>query len=116
MGLASRYYSKLLPEWVGLYAGDTLWALNVLLMLGYIFKKKSSLWIAAVALSFSFLIEISQLYHAPWIDSIRAYKLGGIILGFGFRWSDLLCYIVGVAAGYIFEELKIPKKFLFRVK
>lgn len=31
-----------------------------------------------------FLIECSQLYHAPWIDDIRAVPLGGLILGYGF--------------------------------
>ena len=116
LGLASRYYSRHLPHWVEMYAGDTLWALNVFLMLGFIFKKNSSLWIAIIALSFSFLIEISQLYHAPWIDGIRAYKLGGVILGFGFLWSDLICYAIGIAAGYIFEELKITEKILFMDK
>jgi hypothetical protein len=110
LGLGSRHYSKQLPGWVELYAGDTLWALNVFLMLGFIFKWKSSLWIAIVALSFSFLIEISQLYHAPWIDGIRAYKLGGVILGFGFLWSDLVCYVLGILAGYIFEELLFMEK------
>jgi hypothetical protein len=110
LGLSSRYYSKLFPGWVELYVGDTLWALNVFLMLGFIFREKSSLWIAIVAISFSFLIEISQLYHAPWIDCIRAYKLGGVILGFGFLWSDLICYVVGISLGYIFEELLFMKK------
>ena len=49
-----------------------------------------------LALVFSYLIEISQLYHAPWIDAIRSTALGGLVLGFGFLWSDILCYTVGV--------------------
>jgi hypothetical protein len=114
LGLGSRYYSKLFPGWVEMYLGDSLWALNVFLMLGFIFKRKSSLWIAIIALSFSFLIEISQLYQAPWIDNIRAYKLGGVILGFGFLWSDLLCYIVGISVGYIFEKEKFFERFLYK--
>ena len=43
----------------------------------------------------SIAVELSQLYHAPWIDSIRQTTLGGLILGFGFLWSDLACYAVG---------------------
>ena len=54
-------------------------------------------------MAFSVAIEISQLYHAPWIDSIRRTTLGGLILGFGFLWSDLACYAVGVGLGVIIE-------------
>ena len=51
------------------------------------------------------IIEISQLYHAPWIDSIRATTLGGLILGFGFLWSDLICYTVGIVIGAIIDKI-----------
>jgi hypothetical protein len=113
IGLASRNYSDLFPEWVKLYVGDTLWALNVFLILGFVFKKMSSFWLAAIAFAFSLLIEISQLYHTPWIDSMRTYKLIAVIIGFGFRWSDLVCYFVGVFIGVILEKTSIAEKMLF---
>jgi hypothetical protein len=43
------------------------------------------------------------LYHAPWIDSIRGTTLGGLILGYGYLWSDLACYAVGVGLGALME-------------
>ncbi|GAB3705652.1 hypothetical protein GCM10027592_38340 [Spirosoma flavus] len=61
-----------------------------------IFRRWSTRTVAIATLGFSFGIEISQLYHAAWIDSLRATRLGGLILGFGFLWSDLICYSVGV--------------------
>jgi hypothetical protein len=112
-GLASRYFSNQLPYWVELYVGDSLWAFNVFLLLGFIFIRKSSIALAAVAFIFSLLIELSQLYHTPWIDTIRAYKVIGIILGYGFRWSDLLCYFIGIAIGVIIEKISFAEKFLF---
>jgi hypothetical protein len=41
-GLASRHFHGILPHWVQLYLGDTLWALMVFLLLGFIFHKKST--------------------------------------------------------------------------
>jgi len=102
-GLASRYFSDNLPHWVRLYLGDALWALMVFLLFGFFFYQKSSRWVAIAALTFSFGIEISQLYHAVWIDALRANPLGGLLLGFGFLWSDLLCYTVGITFGYLME-------------
>ena len=65
---------------------------------------QASTWkIGCLAMAFSVVIELSQLYHAPWIDSIRHTTLGGLILGFGFLWSDLACYAVGVGLGAAIE-------------
>jgi len=98
-GLASRRYAHTLPQWAELYMGDALWALMVYFIFGFLFNKKSAMVIALLAIGFSFGIEISQLYHAAWIDAIRATRIGGLVLGFGFLWSDLLCYTVGVSVG-----------------
>jgi hypothetical protein len=104
-GLASRHFSTVLPPWIHLYLGDTLWALMVFLMVGLIFHCKESRWIALAALLFSFCIEISQLYHAPWIDELRSNRVAGLVLGFGFLWSDLICYSIGVGFGYLMETI-----------
>jgi hypothetical protein len=58
---------------------------------------------AVISLGLAFLVEISQLYHAPWIDSIRQTTLGALVLGFGFLWTDLVCYTVGIATGSLTE-------------
>ena len=103
-GLASRQFANNLPPWVELYIGDALWALMVFLLFGFFFRTKSTRWVTIAALTFSYCIEISQLYHATWIDAVRANPLGGVILGFSFLWSDLVCYVVGVGLGYVMES------------
>ena len=67
--------------------------------------EQSTRTVAFLAMAFSIAIELSQLYHAPWIDSIRQTTLGGLILGFGFLWSDLACYAVGVGLGVLLERI-----------
>ena len=94
---------------IRMYAGDCLWALMVFLGFAFIFRHWSTGAIAAAALGFCVSIEISQLYHAPWIDSLRATRLGGLILGFSFVWSDLLCYSVGVGLGALIDAYLISR-------
>jgi glycopeptide antibiotics resistance protein len=105
LGLGSRL--DFWPRWVHLYVGDVLWALMVFLIIAMIFKRKSINWVAAVAISFSFsfLIEFSQLYQATWINIIRHTTLGGLVLGYGFLWTDLFLYVIGVCIGVLFEKL-----------
>jgi hypothetical protein len=96
LALASGRYAALLPEFIATYAGDTLWAVMALLVFGFVFPRWSTARVLAAALVLSYADEISQLYHSPWIDQVRANWLGGLLLGFGFLWSDILCYTIGV--------------------
>lgn len=99
LGLASRRFGEHLPPFVADYAGDTLWALLVFLGISALATGARLLHRSGAALFVSFAVEFSQLYHAPWINGIRDTTLGGLVLGFGFLWSDLVCYAVGIALG-----------------
>ena len=103
VGLASRRYRGQLPAFLAEYAGDTLWALMLFLLISTLLAGRQVLARAAISLALAFLVEISQLYHAPWIVSIRQTTLGGLVLGFGFLWTDLVCYTVGIATGSLTE-------------
>jgi Protein of unknown function (DUF2809) len=96
IGLATRQYGN---EWMKLYVGDVLWAAMIYWGFKFLFAQEPKR-IAFYALTFCFLIEFSQIYHEPWIDQIRDTRLGGLVLGFGFLWSDLVCYLVGVGLSY----------------
>jgi Protein of unknown function (DUF2809) len=103
LALATRRYAAFLPEFIATYAGDTLWAVMAFLVFGFVFPRWSTARVAAAALLLSYADEVSQLYHAPWIDSVRGTWLGGLVLGFGFLWSDILCYTIGVMLGAVAE-------------
>ena len=105
LGIGSRRYAHALPGFIAAYAGDTLWALAAFLGIRLILPRASTRTVAMLAMAFSVAIELSQLYHAPWIDSIRHTTLGGLILGFGFLWSDLVCYALGVGLGVLVDVI-----------
>jgi len=68
-----------------------------------LFISKPIKFVAIVSLLFSFAIEFSQLYKAPWIDNIRPTLFGRLVLGSTFNLGDLLCYTVGVGIGVIVD-------------
>ncbi|EJQ13769.1 DUF2809 domain-containing protein [Bacillus cereus] len=109
LGLSSRKFAFALPELLNEYLGDALWALMIFTGFGFLFPKIETKKLAFISLIFCYGIEISQLYHAEWIDSIRATTLGGLVLGYGFLWSDLVAYTIGVGIG-MFCEFMLRKK------
>jgi hypothetical protein len=96
-GLASRRYAAHLPLPIRKRTGDALWACAVFVMVGLLRPRWSTLKVTIVALAISYSVEFSQIYHRPWIDHIRSYALGKIILGTTFFWLDQVAYTVGIA-------------------
>lgn len=105
LGLGSRKMASILPNFLNVYLGDALWALMVFIGVGFIFRKMETTKIALIGISFCYLIELSQLYQANWINEIRRTTLGGLVLGYGFLWSDLLAYFIGISVGAAIEIL-----------
>jgi len=111
LGLLSRSsYATGMPEFIQLYSGDTLWALALYILFAFVAPEVASKELLLVSLLVAFGIEFSQLYQADWINSLRSIKLVGLILGFGFKWSDFLCYTVGILLGFIVDFQK--RKFI----
>jgi len=104
LGLASRHYGAYLPAFLAAYTGDTLWALLVFLAISVLAPDARLSRRGGAAITIAFLVEISQLYHAPWIDTLRATRIGGLVLGFGFLWTDLACYTAGISAGALADR------------
>jgi len=110
LGLASRKYGAYLPTFLSTYAGDILWATLVFWLVQLLFIQRPSYWITICALAFAFGIEVSQLYHVPWLNALRSTTLGSLVLGQGFLWSDLACYAVGVMLGFVVEQALTLKR------
>jgi hypothetical protein len=88
-----------LPPWLSNNGGDALWALTVFVGCGFLLPRVSTLTPALLALIFAWGVEFSQLYHAPWIDAVRATLPGRLVLGTTFNWPDLPAYAAGIALG-----------------
>lgn len=105
LGLFLRSGVMPLPGEVTKYGGDALWALVVFLGLGLLRPVDSTLRLGFLALGVAWAVEFSQLYHATWIDVIRATRMGYLVLGSTFNTPDLPAYALGVALGVFAERL-----------
>ncbi len=102
-GLAARKWKVVLPDLVNVYLGDAIWAAMIYFGIAFIFNRKNLIFIGILSLTFCYCIEISQFYHAPWIDAIRNTRIGALILGFAFLRSDILAYTLGIGLSFLGE-------------
>lgn len=104
VGLPTRLIPEFLPDFMVNYLGDALWALVIFLFIGLLLPNARTRTVFLLALAVTWGIEFSQFYQADWINAIRAYRLGGLILGYTFLPSDLLMYLCGIGAGVVLEK------------
>lgn len=102
LGLFSR--TQYIPDFIYPYFGDYLYAILFFLIFGFLFPYKKSFLILILSVVFCYGIEALQLYQADWINNIRNYKVGGLILGYGFLWSDMISYTLGGITAYFLER------------
>ena len=105
MGLLSRKFMFIFPKNIAPFVGDMLWAMMVYFGFRFLFPKINIIKSLVIAFLFSFSIEISQLYQADWINNIRNTTIGGLILGHGFLFEDLISYSIGIILGCVVDKL-----------
>lgn len=106
LGLWWRSAANPVSSFLHKYGGDALWALLMFLGFRCVLIRAAILRVTLVSLAFCFAVEFSQLYHAPWIDSLRNTRLGALALGSTFNAPDLIAYAVGVAFGGVIETVR----------
>lgn len=107
--------SRKIPS-IPLFVGDILWAAMIFYMMRLLFIQTNFKKLFILSLLFCYFIEVSQLYQAGWIINLRNTTIGGLILGHGFLWSDIIAYSFGVTIATIIELLKCKLDFFKKNK
>jgi Protein of unknown function (DUF2809) len=105
VGLMSRRFTEG-GDFIHDYVGDAIWAGMIYLGFRFLQPSKPLKFAIIATLGFCYAIEISQLNQSDWLNQLRSTTLGGLILGFGFLWSDFVMYTLGIfAAAFVDYQL-----------
>ena len=110
LGLATRPLKRHFDA-LGSALGDALWALLVFFLVCAALPKWPLSRRVALAIAIAFVVEVSQLWHASWLDALRHTTLGALAIGGSFSFGDLACYSVGVTLGALLTRRlqRVPK-------
>ena len=103
-GLATRPLRSVVAPALVENIGDVLWAVLVYLLIAFVWRRQTSGRIGLAALTISIAVETSQLCHVAWLDALRRTTLGGLVLGWGFAWGDLVAYAIGISGCVLLEQ------------
>jgi len=108
LGLLVHIGEFAMPARLRDFTGDALWAVMMVWWVGVAWPAPRPVSRAAIAVLVCFAVESSQLYHAPWLDALRATTPGHLVLGSSFDARDLLAYALAVCAAMLLDHRLHP--------
>jgi hypothetical protein len=103
VGMAVHLHAGWLPHAIHDMLGDALWAATVYWMVSVAVPRARRRWRLIAALGICIVVELSQLWHPQWLDSVRDTLAGHLLLGSDFDPRDLLAYAIGVLAAVMVD-------------
>jgi len=97
MGLTTRLPGFSWPPVIGKYLGALLWGAMVYCLVGLLRPRWRVLLVMLAASCIAVSVEVSQLWHTPWLEGFRQTRLGVLLIGRFFAWTDIVAYLVGIA-------------------
>jgi hypothetical protein len=89
---------------------DALWAVMIAWWVGALVPGARLVGRSGAAYAICVVVEVSQRYHTPALDAIRATWVGQLVLGSGFDARDLAAYGFGVATAALLEATVVARR------
>ena len=99
LGFATKSYGGPAQDWVRYSAGGVLYVVFFVLLAHAVRPGLPVLRVALVVFLATSAVEVLQLWHPPFLEALRSHRLGRVLLGNVFSWSDFPHYALGAALG-----------------
>jgi hypothetical protein len=95
VGLILRDPRTGLPWVIAKYAGSILWGAMLYFCVTTCAPRARVVSLLIVAFLIGAVVEITRLYHTPWLDAFRATPAGALLLGRHFSVWNIAAYWLG---------------------
>ncbi len=101
-----RYSTWWLNQEVGGIFYEIFWCLFAFLFI----PTQRAVWqIPVWVLVITCLLEFMQLWHPPFLNWVRSFWWGKMLIGTVFTWADFPYYFMGSGLGWLWLRLIVPK-------
>jgi hypothetical protein len=100
LGFATKFYRGPGDWWLNNYAGGMLYEVFWILLVSLVWPKLPLLGVVSGVFLITALLEFLQLWHPPFLKTIRSTFLGRTLIGTSFSGWDFVYYIAGCAIGW----------------
>jgi hypothetical protein len=98
LGLYTKIYNGPAFNWVNNSLGGVLYVIFWSLLFSLLAARSKSWKIVGLVFLSTSAIEFLQLWHPPFLETIRSTFIGATLFGNSFSWMDMVHYIIGALA------------------
>ena len=98
LGLYSKFYDGPAYNWVNNSLGGVLYVIFWSLLFSLLAARSKSWKIVSLVFLITCAIEFLQLWHPPFMETIRSTFIGATLFGNSFSWMDMAHYVIGALA------------------
>ena len=98
LGFYSKFYDGPAFNWVNNSLGGVLYVIFWSLLFSLLAARSKSWKIVSLVFLITCAIEFLQLWHPPFMETIRSTFIGATLFGNSFSWMDIAHYILGALA------------------
>ncbi len=102
LGFLFKFYSGPAHLWFNNYGAGLLYEVFWILFVFLFFPNKNTVnTIPVFVLVATCVLEVLQLWHPWFLEKIRSYFLGKVLIGTTFVWWDFPHYVIGCLIGWV---------------
>jgi hypothetical protein len=95
LGFYSKFYDGPASNWVNNSLGGVLYVIFWSLLFSVLIAGSKPWKIVSWVFMITCAIEFLQLWHPPFLETIRSTFIGAAFLGNSFSWLDIAYYVIG---------------------
>ena len=104
IGLYTKFYSGLSSDWINHSIGGVFYEIFWCILFSTFFTNISPIRICLFVLGFTCILEFLQLSDFSFLQFVRSYFIGRILIGTSFSWTDFLYYFIGSGIGWLWVK------------
>ena len=104
LGLYTKVYAGPAAAWVNNSLGGMFSVLFWCLLVFWLLPPSKPWRITLAVLAVTCLLEFLQRWHPPWLEWLRSFWIGQILLGTTFAWSDFPYGFIGAGLGWLWLQ------------
>jgi len=101
LGLLAKQRHPVVPEWISHNFAGAIYVMWWCFLAHALLPRTKATTVAAWVLAATCVIEFAQLWHPPFLTSLRATLPGRLVLGNSFAWDDFPFYFAGAAVSWL---------------
>jgi len=101
LGFAAKYVQYEGSFWINNHLAGLFYEIFWCLFTALFFTRTSALKISLTIFIITGALEILQLWHAPFLTTVRTTFIGRTLIGTSFSWLDFPFYFLGCAIGWL---------------